>query len=77
MGKKLCGRCCGKFQEYNWWELIDAALCCGSVGVYNMLQPEVAELGQQKVQNLLNTGATNCFPAILVVLCKLISIWDR
>lgn len=40
-------------------EPIDAALCCGSAGVYNMLQPEVAEeLGQQKVENLLNTGAT-------------------
>ena len=39
-------------------EPIDAALCCGSAGVYNMLQPEVAdELGKQKVENLLNTGA--------------------
>ncbi len=39
-------------------EPIDAALCCGSAGVYNMLQPEVADdLGQQKVENLLNTGA--------------------
>jgi glycolate oxidase iron-sulfur subunit len=39
-------------------EPVDAALCCGSAGVYNMLQPEVAdELGQQKVANLLNTGA--------------------
>lgn len=39
-------------------EPTDAALCCGSAGVYNMLQPEVAEeLGQQKVNNLLNTGA--------------------
>ncbi|MDF5717203.1 MAG: (Fe-S)-binding protein [Rhizonema sp. NSF051] len=39
-------------------EPIDAALCCGSAGVYNLLQPEVAEeLGEQKVQNLLNTGA--------------------
>jgi glycolate oxidase iron-sulfur subunit len=39
-------------------EPIDAALCCGSAGVYNMLQPEVAEeLGEQKVHNLLNTGA--------------------
>jgi glycolate oxidase iron-sulfur subunit len=37
---------------------VDAALCCGSAGVYNMLQPEIAEeLGQQKVENLLNTGA--------------------
>jgi glycolate oxidase iron-sulfur subunit len=40
-------------------EPIDAAICCGSAGIYNMLQPEVAvELGQQKVTNLLNTGAT-------------------
>ncbi|HEY9800344.1 MAG TPA: heterodisulfide reductase-related iron-sulfur binding cluster [Leptolyngbyaceae cyanobacterium] len=39
-------------------EPLDAALCCGSAGVYNMLQPDVAEeLGQQKVTNLLNTGA--------------------
>jgi glycolate oxidase iron-sulfur subunit len=39
-------------------EPLDAALCCGSAGVYNMLQPQVAEeLGQQKVTNLLNTGA--------------------
>lgn len=39
-------------------EPIDAAVCCGSAGVYNLLQPEVAgELGQQKVNNLLNTGA--------------------
>ena len=40
-------------------EPLDAALCCGSAGVYNMLQPEVAEeLGQQKAQNLFNTGAS-------------------
>lgn len=39
-------------------EPIDAALCCGSAGVYNMLQPKVAEeLGDQKVNNLFNTGA--------------------
>ena len=40
-------------------EPLDAALCCGSAGVYNMLQPEVAqELGQMKANNLVNTGAT-------------------
>jgi glycolate oxidase iron-sulfur subunit len=39
-------------------EPVDAALCCGSAGVYNILQPAVAEeLGQQKVQNLTATGA--------------------
>ncbi|APB33383.1 glycolate oxidase, iron-sulfur subunit [Gloeomargarita lithophora Alchichica-D10] len=36
----------------------DAALCCGSAGVYSFLQPETAQdLGRQKVMNLLNTGA--------------------
>jgi len=40
-------------------EPVDAALCCGSAGVYNILQPDVAnELGQQKVQNLTQTGAS-------------------
>jgi glycolate oxidase iron-sulfur subunit len=39
-------------------EPIDAALCCGSSGVYNILQPTIAyELGQQKVKNLLDTQA--------------------
>jgi glycolate oxidase iron-sulfur subunit len=39
-------------------EPVDAALCCGSAGIYNMLQPGIAEeLGQQKVRNLLQTGA--------------------
>ncbi|MGD1905875.1 MAG: (Fe-S)-binding protein [Leptolyngbyaceae cyanobacterium] len=48
-----------KIPQVQLREPIDAALCCGSAGVYNMLQPEVAEeLGQMKVKNLLNTGAT-------------------
>lgn len=40
-------------------EPVDGAICCGSAGIYNILQPEVAaELGQQKATNLVNTGAT-------------------
>jgi glycolate oxidase iron-sulfur subunit len=39
-------------------ESVDAALCCGSAGIYNILQPEVGhELGEQKVTNLTDTGA--------------------
>ena len=43
----------------NLTEPMDAALCCGSAGVYNILQPEIGtELGKQKVENLVNTKAT-------------------
>ncbi|MFN6168328.1 MAG: (Fe-S)-binding protein, partial [Pseudanabaena sp.] len=39
-------------------ESIDASLCCGSAGIYNILQPEVGhELGEMKVTNLTDTGA--------------------
>ena len=35
------------------WEL-----CCGSAGVWNLLNPEpAAELGERKARNLLATGA--------------------
>ena len=39
-------------------ELPDAGTCCGSAGVYNLLQPEAAgELGARKAQAVLDTGA--------------------
>jgi glycolate oxidase iron-sulfur subunit len=39
-------------------EIAEASLCCGSAGVYNLLQPETAtELGDRKVANLLETKA--------------------
>jgi len=39
-------------------EIADAALCCGSAGVYNILNPEAAdELGDRKAANVLATGA--------------------
>jgi glycolate oxidase iron-sulfur subunit len=42
-------------------ELIEPAeweLCCGSAGVYNLLEPEAAaELGKRKAKNLEDTGA--------------------
>ena len=39
-------------------ESVDASLCCGSAGIYNILQPEVGhELGEMKVENLTDTGA--------------------
>jgi glycolate oxidase iron-sulfur subunit len=39
-------------------EIEDAAICCGSAGIYNMLQPEAAqELASRKAQGILKTGA--------------------
>ena len=39
-------------------EIAEGSLCCGSAGVYNLLQPEAAqELGDRKVANLVETRA--------------------
>ncbi len=39
-------------------EIREAEVCCGSAGIYNMVEPEpAAELGERKANNILNTGA--------------------
>jgi len=39
-------------------EIAESEICCGSAGIYNMLQPEAAnELRDRKVQNILKTEA--------------------
>lgn len=39
-------------------EVSDSAICCGSAGIYNLVDPEPAQqLGDRKVQNCLATGA--------------------
>jgi glycolate oxidase iron-sulfur subunit len=44
--------------ELSLVELADAGTCCGSAGVYNLLQPEAAgELGARKAQSVLDSGA--------------------
>ncbi len=40
------------------YEIAEAALCCGSAGIYNLVEPEPAQvLGDRKVQHILQTGA--------------------
>jgi glycolate oxidase iron-sulfur subunit len=62
-------------------EPLDAALCCGSAGVYNMLQPETAnELGRQKVNNLVQTGATiiaSANPGCTLQIAKHLELQDQ
>jgi glycolate oxidase iron-sulfur subunit len=39
-------------------EIPESTLCCGSAGVYNLLEPDTAnQLGDRKVENLLTTNA--------------------
>ena len=45
--------------ELELTELRDAGLCCGSAGVYNLLQPEAArELGARKADSVVASGAS-------------------
>jgi glycolate oxidase iron-sulfur subunit len=40
-------------------ELPESAWCCGSAGIYNITQPEMAaKLQERKLQNILRTGAS-------------------
>jgi glycolate dehydrogenase iron-sulfur subunit len=44
--------------ELNLVEVSDAGTCCGSAGVYNLLQPDAAtELGARKAESVAATGA--------------------
>ena len=39
-------------------EVPEGGLCCGSAGIYNLVEPEAAgELGRRKARNVLGTGA--------------------
>ncbi|GLY65120.1 glycolate oxidase subunit GlcF [Amycolatopsis taiwanensis] len=45
--------------ELNLREIAESELCCGSAGIYNILQPEAGrELGDRKAHNVLATGAS-------------------
>ena len=47
----------GKIPELQILETAEAALCCGSAGIYNLVRPGPAkELGERKVRNVLATA---------------------
>jgi glycolate oxidase iron-sulfur subunit len=48
----------GQIPRLRLLEVPDSGTCCGSAGVYNLLQPEPAtELGDRKAASILSTGA--------------------
>ena len=47
----------GQIPELQILEPVEAALCCGSAGIYNLVRPGPArELGDRKVRNVLATA---------------------
>ena len=50
--------CCARSRASSCVEPAEWELCCGSAGIYNLVQPEpAAELGRRKAANLEATGA--------------------
>jgi glycolate oxidase iron-sulfur subunit len=59
-------------------EIADADLCCGSAGIYNVLNPEPAlQLGDRKAANVIATGATMLVTANPGCLMQLAGALDR
>jgi len=59
-------------------EIAEASLCCGSAGVYNLLQPEPAqELGARKASHLLDTHSQAVVSANPGCLLQLMSSLSR
>ena len=49
---------CARSRASRSWSRAEWEICCGSAGLYNVLQPDAAaELGRRKAENLLATGA--------------------
>ncbi len=48
----------GTIPELEVLEIGESAICCGSAGIYNLVEPQPAqELGDRKVQHVIATGA--------------------
>jgi glycolate oxidase iron-sulfur subunit len=68
----------GGIPELEVAEIAEASLCCGSAGVYNLLQPEPAQrLGDRKVGHLLATDASAIVSANPGCLLQLMSGLQR
>ena len=48
----------GTIPELELREIPEAGICCGSAGIYNLVEPDTADdLGDRKARHILTTGA--------------------
>ena len=48
----------GAIPDLTVCEIPEAGICCGSAGIYNLVEPEAArELGDRKARHIRSTGA--------------------
>ena len=48
-----------RLPNVKWVALVESEVCCGSAGIYNLTEPEMARrLRERKLENILLTGAT-------------------
>ena len=59
------GAACGRFPGSTLVEVPDGEQCCGSAGIYNLVQPESAERDRASARwtNVLSHARRNCWPA--------------
>jgi glycolate oxidase iron-sulfur subunit len=49
----------GRIPQLELVDVPEAAICCGSAGIYNMVEPvAAAQLGDRKAQHVYSTGAS-------------------
>ena len=47
-----------RLPNVKWVALVESEVCCGSAGIYNLTEPEMARrLRERKLENILSTGA--------------------
>ena len=66
----------GAIPELDLQEVPEGELCCGSAGIYNLVEPEAAgELGRRKARNVLRTGADAVVSSNPVASCSSRARW--
>ena len=52
------GSCSSAIPGLEWTELPESATCCGSAGIFNLIEPETArQLADRKAQHVIGSGA--------------------